>query len=363
MKAKRTAIPFVAITTVSILVTGLWSCTNIYEHPEISELTPVKFHIEGNRIVDAGGDEMTFRGICPPDVLYFRFDWFQDIHPVYDRSYFQEIANWGANIVRLGIHPYSWRKFGSEVSLAHIEEAVLWAQECGMYSYIDFHSIGFVPDGKYEAMNDDIYDTTKEEMLEFWDLVSAYFHDNDAVAFYEIFNEPVNLDEPRDQAVMAADWDAWKVLVEEVVDIIRANDPDSIVIVGGMTWAYDLSPVLSNPVERDNIVYATHPYPDMNYDRSWDTAFGQVAEVYPVFATEFGFTIVGQKAEHRYTGSGKYRTEIIDYLEDRQMSWTVWCFSPDWGPRLILNKDYYPTAAGKYFRQRLLELNHGVIAD
>ena len=39
---------------------------------------------------------------------------------------------------------------------------------------------------------------------------------------------------------------------------------------------------------------------------------------------------------------------IIKYLEDKGISWTVWCFDPEWGPTLIRNWDYQLTSSGEF---------------
>jgi len=282
------------------------------------------------------------------------------MHPRYDLAFFQEIARWGAKIVRVSIHPSAWREFGPETSLTQIEQAVEWSRQAGMYSIIAFHSIGFPPYDQYQPNPYDIYNTSIPEIKDFWAAVSERFRDNKSVLAYELFNEPVNLVKPTAEEVMKQDWILWIELAHELTDLIRTNDPDSIVIVGGLDWAYDLHLVLEMPVERENIVYATHPYPDKNWNRGWDDAFGKVADKYPVFNTEFGFTLIGHKAEYKYLGKGRYRDEITSFMEDHYISWTVWCFSPDWGPRLICDKNYTPTISGRFFREKLLELNYGL---
>jgi hypothetical protein len=126
------------------------------------------------------------------------------------------------------------------------------------------------------------------------------------IAFYELFNEPVS----GNDIATREDWLLWKTFAEELIDIIRVNDPDCLVIVGGLQWGYDLSYVLSFPVERENIVYATHPYPGTEWNRSWDEAFGKIKNQYPVFATEFGFEMEGYFTEDLYHGDVRYSRDI-----------------------------------------------------
>ena len=50
-------------------------------------------------------------------------------------------------------------------------------------------------------------------------------------------------------------------------------------------------------------------------------------------------------------GSGNaaaFGPAIIKYLEGKGISWTVWCFDPEWGPTLISNWEYKLNASGEF---------------
>jgi hypothetical protein len=218
-----------------------------------------------------------------------------------------------------------------------------------MYTYIDYHSIGFPPHERYQSG----YETSKGEILSFWDAISTRYAGDRRVAFYEIFNEPTG-----SEGYTLGDWLAWREFAEEVIDTIRANDAETSVIVGGLQWAYDLSYAMDNPIRRENVVYATHPYPGSDWRVGWEEAFGRLSEDYPVFATEFGFgTEPGPHYyEGNHTGPTRYREAILDYLEGRDISWSPWCFSATWGPSLLEDIDgYIPSTSGSFFRDALLE--------
>jgi len=125
--------------------------------------------------------------------------------------------------------------------------------------------------------------------------------------------------------------------------------------VGGLDYAYDLSHVLAHPLDRPSIVYATHVYPQRQRE-GWDRYFGDIAERFPVFCTELGFdSRYPQYAEETLFGQrGRYRRELIEYLEERGISWTVWSFAVQWGPGLLEGWDYTPNEAGAFYRQQLL---------
>jgi len=334
-----------------------------------------KFHTDANRIVDDSGVTMVFKGLNALDPI--AQETFDDPSQTgtWNEGYYRKMAEWGANLVRVPIHPNVWRDTDTDVKLGILDKTIEWIGANNMYAIIDFHSIGFLPDGTFEAT---YYETTKSEVKEFWKTVAARYKDNNVVAFYDIFNEPVNLAHSNDEynsEVSSADWEAWKKEAEEIIDVIRTYDQDAVVIVGGVRWSYDLSQVAANPVAKANVVYAAHPYPGSSDFLPWDEAFGKTSEQYPVLASEFGFTdektnnnilvefpSLAQDndpdfnnpnyVEATYT-RGLYRDDIIKFLGNRGIGWTAFSFSPIWSPVLLKNWSFTPTEAGKFFMGQL----------
>jgi aryl-phospho-beta-D-glucosidase BglC (GH1 family) len=60
----------------------------------------------------------------------------------WNKHYFEMIKSWGANCVRIPIHPASWRSLGKENYLKLLDQGVVWAEEEGLYVILDWHSIG-----------------------------------------------------------------------------------------------------------------------------------------------------------------------------------------------------------------------------
>ena len=61
-----------------------------------------RIKVKGNKFVNDAGDTLIFRGLntSDPDKLTNDNHW--------NKEYFTEIKNWGANIVRFPIHPPAW---------------------------------------------------------------------------------------------------------------------------------------------------------------------------------------------------------------------------------------------------------------
>jgi hypothetical protein len=132
---------------------------------------PLRLHVEGNAIVDDAGVAHVLRGVDIPDPVWFAMGEDPDVLPWNERI-FEEAQAWGAEIIRLSVHPAVWRRYGAEASLGVLEEAVGWAEAHELYAIIDFHSIGFPPKDDYMSAEDivfgELYVTDEAEMLEFW---------------------------------------------------------------------------------------------------------------------------------------------------------------------------------------------------
>ena len=298
--------------------------------------------VEGNRFVDAQGETVVLRGgeRRGPHRL--------DRDGRWRRSHFEAAKRWGADIVvRIPVHPVAWRGRGKVEYFELLDQAVVWATELELYLMIDWHSIGNLMAGLFQ---NPIYETTRQETLEFWRSVAERYRGIPTVAFYELFNEPTTFR----GRLGTASWAEWKRLNEEIIGIIFAHDRDVIPLVAGFDWAYDLKPVGEAPLASAGIGYVSHPYPQKvgpPFAENWRRDFGFVADRYPVFVTEFGFTPAGEPgAGLPVVGDERYGRAITDYLAGRGISWAAWCFDPEWGPRLISDWDYTPTRSGAFFR-------------
>lgn len=297
--------------------------------------------VEGNQFVDEDGEPVVFRGvaIADPDKLERQGHWSKDI--------FEEVASWGANVVRIPIHPVAWRARGKAGSLVLLDDALRWSTDLGLYIMVDWHSIGNLETGLFQHP---MYDTTKQETLEFWRTIAARYKGIPTMAFYEIFNEPTTYN----GQLGATTWAKWKAFNEEVIGVIYAHDREVISLVAGFNWAYELRSVRDDPIDAEGIGYVTHPYPqkvDAPWEEKWEEDFGYVADRYPVVATEFGFYLDGQPGAHiPAIGTAEYGTTVTDYFAKKGISWVAWCFDPDWGPHLISDWSYTPTISGTVFK-------------
>jgi aryl-phospho-beta-D-glucosidase BglC (GH1 family) len=304
--------------------------------------------VKGNKFVDPDGNTVLFRGmaISDPDKLEMQGHWSKD--------HFVKVKELGTKLVRIPIHPIAWRERTPAEYLKLLDQAVGWCTELDMYVILDWHTIGNL---ETEVFQDPMYVTTKQETYNFWRTISRHYAGHNTVAFFELFNEPTTY---REQ-LGPVSWDDWKKIVENEITLIRAYNPQVIPLVAGFDWAYDLTPLRLSPIAAEGIAYTVHPYANKRsqpWEPKWEEDFGFAAEKYPVIATEFGgfarppgTNSPPPAAES--TGRGNrnnpaYGPAIINYLEGKGISWTVWCFDPEWGPTLIRNWNYELTPSGEF---------------
>ena len=311
-----------------------WSPPKVNPKAKILPLVTVV----GNKFIDSRGDTILFRGaaISDPDKIERQGHW--------NKVHFEKVKEMGAMVVRIPVHPVAWRERTPEKYLELLDQAVEWCTDLGMYIMIDWHSIGNLG---MELFQNPMYNTSKQETYEFWRTISQHFTGNNTVAFYEIFNEPTIY---RGQ-LGALPWSEWKKINENIINLIRAYDDETIPLVAGLDWAYDLSPLNDDPINAERIGYVTHPYAHKRtkpWEPKWEENFGFAAEKYPVVATEFGLD--------EFPGQGinsDYGNSIIKYLEGKKISWVCWVFDPEWGPRLLQTWKYDLTDGGKFFKKAL----------
>jgi len=157
--------------------------------------------VSKNQFVTDDGKRITFKGvaIAAPSKVVKDGRW--------NKEHFETIKSWGANLVRIPVHPARLRKHGRENYLKLLDDAVRWCSELEMYVIIDWHSIGNLRTKKFEAAE---YITSERETLEFWDTISKRFAGNPTVAFYEIFNEPTIYNGSSGAKLGTCSWAQWK---------------------------------------------------------------------------------------------------------------------------------------------------------
>lgn len=279
---------------------------------------------------------------------------------------------WRANVVRIMITPSDWyADYNSDSQTAPIHDSmlnrILDDANPDLAVIIDWHAFGDLSepgnitkgacDAVPEELDPGLYSACSnrpslQQTKVFWQHLARLVRERDEdpnieqpAILYEIFNEPdLHHSKPTDLYCdqYNIEWDDWANYAEEIIDVIRTEDPSRAILVAGVDWGYDLSNVVgtllegSRPIRRFDIAYVTHPYPDKTEGLSWYEAFGQVSEAgYTVFATEWGFDLeCGSDCLYEGDVNG-YGKPLVEYFSDKNIGWTAWSLSVQWNPSLL----------------------------
>ncbi|MDZ4708634.1 MAG: glycoside hydrolase family 5 protein [Saprospiraceae bacterium] len=303
-----------------------------------------RIRVEGNKFVNDQNTPVIFKGYSSsdPDKLLYDGHW--------NKAYFEELKAWGANVVRFPVHPAAWRRQGQNNYQRILDQGIQWAGESGLYVIIDWHSIGNLKSGLFQA---DMYETSLKETFEFWRAMAIRYKNNPVVACFELFNEPTVYS----GQLGICTWSDWKAINEEIITIIRAHGCKAVPLVAGFNWAYDLTPIAKEPINASGIAYVSHPYPqkrDKPWEARWTADWGFAAEKYPVILTEIGFCGPDDVGAHIPVISDEsYGDAIMKYTQERGISIVAWVFDPNWAPRMFSDWDFTPSRQGNYFKVAL----------
>jgi endoglucanase len=220
------------------------------------------------------------------------------------------LANdWKADVLRIAMYVQEGgyetnpRKFTDMVH-GYIEEAT----KRGMYALVDFHQL---------SPGDPNYNTARAKT--FFKEIAARHKDKTNI-IYDMANEPNGVS-----------WAKVKQYAEAVIPTIRAEDPDSLVLIGTHGWSTfglsdgkDINEVSKNKVNASNLMYTFHFYANSHKD-SYVKALDTVSSQVPVFVTEFGTQTASGDGANDFTTSQKF----IDLMKRKKISWTNWNFSDD----------------------------------
>lgn len=330
----------ILIVAVLVIAAGSSIYFFTFQKPVLTERDLPWLHTEENKLVDENGKAIILRGVAIEDPGYGLG------RGLNERDFVELTQNWKVNVIRIPVHPDLWEQNPSYTT-DYLDKIILFGKKYGMYILLGWHAHGNPITGEVEHVEyqypykGNPYNPDFDLAVQFWEKISERYKNNPGV-MYSIFNEPAYMS-----------WDEWGPVAEQLIDIIRARNPNSLILVSGVEWGYDLREVGKNPIGRNNILYEVHPYPGQaNQHGPWDEYFGYLAEKYPVFVGEWGFD-PNSLNENLKAGSENYGEILLDYMRERRMSWTAWVWSPEWEPSMLKNWDYDTTEFGNFIKNAL----------
>jgi len=317
--------------------TGYTSPTLSVGNACVSAMLLPGLSVSGINIV-ANGQPVRLRGVSMGDPFLARNPaWY----PQYSTADYADLAqNWHANVVRISIFPTQWKNTDGNTDhaalLAGLAREVNAALDNGLYVIISYHVIGW-PDGWYQAAYPgnpaDTYDSSLNVAISFWTQM-AQTYGADTRIIFDLWNEPVH---------DAADWSEanyWadlKPSYETLIQTVRNNDAQNIVLATGTGWASWLGGIKDNPLADANVVYAYHQYSNNGFNTAaqWDHDTGGLIGVKPLIVSEWGYEDADVTNPFFPGTQASYGDPFTQWMDSYQLSNLAWVYHHDWTPALL----------------------------
>ena len=261
----------------------------------ISNAQPVKIHgrlhVDKTQLKDEHGNDVVLRGMS--------FGWHNFWPRFYNAGAVKWLHNdWSCTVLRaaMGVEPANGYLQKPDDSKNKIEAVVDAAINEGIYVIIDWHCHHI----QLEAAK-----------IFFKEIAQKYGKYPNVI--YELFNEPET-----------ATWPEVKAYSTELISMIRAIDPDNIILVGCPHWDQDINLPADDAITGfKNIMYTMHFYAGTHKQWLRDRTDYALSKGLPVFISESA----GMEA----SGDGKIDTDEwqkwIDWAEKNKISWITWSVS------------------------------------
>ncbi|MGK5680913.1 cellulase family glycosylhydrolase [Actinoplanes sp. URMC 104] len=254
----------------------------------------------GVKLCNQNGKAIQLRGMSTHGLQWFA--------KCYNTASLNALAqDWQADLLRIAMYV---QEGGYETNPAgftsQVNNLVDQAEQRGLYAIVDFHTL---------TPGDPNYNLARAKT--FFAEVSARNAAKKNV-IYEIANEPNGVS-----------WASIKSYAEQVIPVIRANDPDAVIIVGTRGWSSlgvsdgsSSSEITANPVNASNIMYAFHFYAASHKD-NYRAEVQRAAASLPLFVTEFGTVTATGGGQVDLASTGTW----LDLLDRLQISYANWTYS------------------------------------
>jgi endoglucanase len=226
--------------------------------------------------------------------------WSQWEPAVYNAQVVKWLAeDWKCSVIRasiaVGSGGYLTNPTGEMNKLRTVVRAAI---DAGIYVIIDFHETGNGNDHLTQAKK--FFGDVSQEFGEYPNVI------------YETWNEPLNTH-------------AWASVIkpyhEAVIPVIRANDPDNIILLGTRGWSQEVDEASRNPVTLSaNLAYTLHFYAGTHQEFLRTKARTALANGIALMVTEGGMSMANGD-------DGVFADEMTrwcDFLDENGILWTNW---------------------------------------
>jgi endoglucanase len=316
------------------------SVGNAWQPPAAPEPgSPVALHgqlsVVDGELVDAAGAPVQLKGVST-----MWLNWEQNYASSKDGLRWLR-DNWGLSVIRaaMGIEPANAYLANPTAMANNVRTVVRNAIELGVYVIIDWH--------------DHTAEQHQQQASDYFAAAAAEFGAFPNV-FYETYNEPLQVD--------------WATVVkpyhEAISAVIRAQDPDNVIILGTPVWSQRVDTAATNPVAGTNLMYTVHFYSCEHRAAQRAQALAARQRQLPIFVTEWGATAANGGTDPNGDVCQDEAQLWHDFMNQEGISWAAWklddcndlsCLLRPSAPRIGGWTDEWLNGHGPFVRARMLE--------
>ncbi|AGZ42864.1 cellulase family glycosylhydrolase [Actinoplanes friuliensis] len=274
--------------------------------PPPTGVTPVaqngQLRVCGVKLCNRYGQPIQLRGMSTHGL-----QWYPQC--VNDASLDALAGDWGADHVRLSMYV---QEGGYETNprlfTDRMHTLIEQVSARGMYVIVDWHQLTPGDPNANLAMAKTFFTEIAQR------------HGSKPNILYDVANEPNE-----------TPWSRIKAYHEAIIPVVRAADPDAVILLGTHGWASlgvsdggSETDIINNPVNATNIMYTFHFYAG-SHGTEYLNTLSRAADRIPVFVTEFGTQTASGDGANNFTRSQQY----LDLMAQKKISWTNWNYSDD----------------------------------
>jgi len=232
----------------------MWGADNCKRFDRSRRIEQVLIELTGKEYAQYFWQEFRKRYITKSDILYMKKLGYNSVRIPLDWRTLMEESE--------GIH---WKEDGFKA----VDNCLEWCEEAGLYAFLDLHG---APGGQTGANIDDCIDDVPrlfidqdcwDKAIALWKKLAWKYKDREIVGGYDLLNEPIA------PGVGERNFDylipKLEAFYTELIQAVRAIDPDHMLSIEGPHWATDLR--IFRERQDENMVLHFHRYaekPDIN---------------------------------------------------------------------------------------------------
>ncbi len=260
----------------------------------LADVAPLS--VSGNKIL-AGGQVASFAG---NSLFWSNNGWGGEKYYNADTVRWLK-TDWGSNLVRaaMGVEEGGGYLQDPTSNKNKVKAVVDAAIANDMYVIIDWHT--------HHAEQ-----YTAQSIAFFQEMARTYGNKNHVI--YEVYNEPLD----------TASWSGViKPYAQQVVNAIRAIDPDNLIIVGTRTWSQRVDEAARDPIAGKNIAYTLHFYAGSHGQAIRDFAQTALNNNAAIFVTEWGSVNANGDGGVNYGETNAW----VDFMKRNHISHANWALN------------------------------------